>query len=285
VLIDLPWQDFEGRIRATEEALAAGAPAMYEAAFSADGVFVAVDILERTGNGFTLIEVKSTTRVKEEHIADATKSALDAGVHEVIVVDGGSIDSTAERARASGAVVLEAPRGRARQVSAGAAEAVGDVLLFLHADSRLPPSAVADIAAALGGDDVAMGAFQFDAGNGHACDRLMSWAGRTRHRVFGLPYGDQGQFLRRRDFEDLGGMPQIPVMEEWELARRCARLGRIATAPSRAWTSGRAWREHGVVRVVAVNGAVIAGYRLGADPEDLARWRAGIAPAKRPGVR
>jgi rSAM/selenodomain-associated transferase 2 len=222
---------------------------------------------------------------EERHVGEAVESARAAGVHEVIVVDGGSADSTAERAREAGAIVLGTARGRAMQVNAGAAEAVGDVLLFLHADSRLPSGAVADIARAIGDTAVAMGAFQFDAGGGHARDRFMSWAGRMRHRAFGLPYGDQGQFLRRRDFEDLGGMPQIPVMEEWELARRCARLGRIATTPSRVWTSGRAWHEHGAATVVAVNAAVIAGYRLGANPEDLARWRAGIAPSRRPEPR
>ena len=216
---------------------------------------------------------------EQARIADAIESAHAAGVGEVIVADGGSADRTVGVARNAGALVLAAPRGRAAQLAAGAHRASGDVLLFLHADSRLPQSALDDVQATLSGPDIVLGAFAFNAGDpSRPRDRFMSWGGRMRHGFFGLPYGDQGQFIRRQDLEDLGGIPQMPTMEDWELAVRCKRLGKLGVAPSRLWTSGRAWQEHGALAVIVMNSAVIVGYRLGVRPEKLAAWRAVITP-------
>ncbi|MDH4140492.1 MAG: TIGR04283 family arsenosugar biosynthesis glycosyltransferase, partial [Coriobacteriia bacterium] len=215
---------------------------------------------------------------EESDVVRAIESARAAGVHEVLVADGGSTDSTIPRAEAAGALVVRAPRGRASQMNAGAAIAAGDAIVFLHADTILPNTALADIRRALQDDSVAAGAFRYSAGDPRdATDRLITLVGGLRYALFGLPYGDQALFVRRRDFEDLGGFPDIPTMEDYEFATRVARLGRIATATSEVHTSTRAWRNHGLVRTTLTNMAVIAGYRAGIPAERLAAWRRPIA--------
>lgn len=209
-----------------------------------------------------------------ERITGAIESARAAGIREVIVADGGSSDNTTGLAREMGASVVDAPRGRSCQLNAGATHATGDVLVFLHADCRLPVDAATQIREVLGDSIVVMGAFRFEAGDrARFTDRLITALGSLRHRVFGLPYGDQALFVRRVDFEDLGGFPDIPVMEDYEFAVRCKRLGVLGTTSSSAHSSTRAWRDHGVVRGTLVNMAVIAGYRLRISPDRLASFR------------
>jgi rSAM/selenodomain-associated transferase 2/rSAM/selenodomain-associated transferase 1 len=232
---------------------------------------------ERARTDPTLSVVIATLN-EAENIQASVESALDAGAHEVIVADGGSTDTTVELAERCGVTVVDAPQGRAAQINVGAEHATGDVLLLLHADSLAPETALRDTRDVLADPDVALGGFRFSAGNpSRRSDRLMSWVGRTRHGLFGLPYGDQGQFLRRIDFEDLGRMPEMPVMEDYEFALRCRKLGRLGVARSRLWTSARGWEEHGIVKVAVVNSAVIVGYRAGVDPNRLAAWRGSIA--------
>ena len=208
-------------------------------------------------------------------VADAVESALTAGAFEVIVADGGSRDETAQRAAGAGARVVPAPRGRAPQLNAGARQATGDVLLFLHADSRLPTDGLEHVRRVLQDPAVVLGAFRFEVGDRDRFqDHLITAVGRMRHHIFGLPYGDQAPFLRRRDFEDLGGFADMPVMEDYEFALRCKRLGRLGAASASAPGSSRAWREHGLVRVTLTYMAMIAGYRLGVPATRLAAWHA-----------
>lgn len=222
---------------------------------------------------------------EQERITHAVESAHAAGIRDVVVADGGSADDTPALARASGAAVIAAPRGRSSQLNAGAAHATGDVLVFLHADCRLPADAAAQIRGVLGDPDVALGAFRFEAGDRtDFVDRLITAAGQLRHRVFALPYGDQALFMRRVDFEDLGGFPDIPVMEDHELASRCRRLGALGTASSSVRSSTRSWRDHGVVAWTLVNMAVIGGYRLRLSLGRLASWR-GMVLARRRSTR
>jgi uncharacterized protein len=215
----------------------------------------------------------------EEHmIASAIGSARQAGAHEIIVADGGSGDRTATLAAESGALVVATGRGRARQLNAGARSASGDVLLFLHADTTLPVDALEHVRRLMADPDIVLGSFRFSAGDPSSrVDRLISMVGDWRHRVFRLPYGDQAPFLRASDFADLGGFPDLPVMEDYEFALRCARLGRLGFAPAPVRTSTRAWREHGLVRTTLTNSAVIAGYRLGIPATTLSGWRSRIA--------
>jgi len=215
---------------------------------------------------------------EESEIRESLLSARRANVAEIIVVDAGSTDRTVYIARECGvATVIDSPRGRGRQLNAGAAQASGDILLFLHADSRLPVDALTHIAAAMSSPGTVLGSFGFRAGDQHnRVDRFISTVGRARQRVFKLPYGDQAPFLRRQDFTDLGGFLDVPVMEDYEFAVRCKRYGRITRVNADCTTSARAWHTHGLIRVTLVNAAVIAGYRLGLSYDVLARLRSRI---------
>lgn len=215
---------------------------------------------------------------EEDGIAAAVDCSWAAGAHEVIVSHGGSTDRTADIALAAGARLVRSARGRAVQMNAGAAQATGDILLFLHADTVLPADSLDAIQSVMAHEDTALGCFRFAAGDpDNATDRLITAGGVLRHSVFGLPYGDQALFLRARDFADLGGFPELPVMEDHEFARRCRQLGRLETAPSSARSSARAWHRHGLLRTTLTNAAVIAGYRAGVPAERLAAWRSRIA--------
>jgi rSAM/selenodomain-associated transferase 2 len=196
------------------------------------------------------------------------------GVEEVIVVDGGSRDRTAEIARGvAGVRVLVTPRGRGTQLNAGARAArEADVLLFLHADVSLPPDATAWIATALAAPGVVAGAFR---------TRTVSEGGRRwlgpllraadlRSRVARFPYGDQALFVRRSAFAAAGGFPDQPLMEDLELSRRLGRLGRIETVPAEVRVSGRRFLAR-PLRSAAMMRLLPLLYRLGVPPRVLAR--------------
>ena len=211
----------------------------------------------------------------------AVQGAMDAGAAEVIVVDGGSRDTTIAVASAAGARVLETAPGRARQMNAGAAEVTDGILMLTHADTALPPDAAALARAALATPGVVAGAFSFAVPDGARNARFIGAAGRLRHRVSGIPYGDQALFLSARTFRDIGGFPEIPTMEDLEIILRLRRLGTVVVLPERAVTSARVWEEHGPLVPSLVNLVGIIAYRLGVDPERVAGWRRRIAPVRR----
>ncbi len=192
------------------------------------------------------------------------------GFEEFIVVDGGSRDRTVEIARAAGARVETAPRGRASQMNHGARLVSGDVLLFLHADVSLPEGAAAHIERALADRAVVAGAFR----TWHVADdgRRAPWLhlADLRSRLSGLPYGDQALFVRREAFERVGGFPDQPLMEDLELSRRLRRLGRIAIVPASVRVSGRRFLAHPIRDTLLVNAFPLL-YRLGVPPASLAR--------------
>lgn len=194
--------------------------------------------------------------------------------HEVLVVDGGSRDGTVRAAReVEGVRVLDAPRGRALQMNAGARAATGDVLLFLHADVELPPDALRHVGEALADPDVVAGAFRTwtvpDA-PGQRLAPLLHLAD-LRSRYTGLPYGDQALFVRAGTFERLGGFPRQPLMEDLELSRRLRRAGKIRTVPARVRVSGRRFLSRPVYYFVLVNVFPLL-YAAGVPPARLARW-------------
>ncbi len=194
------------------------------------------------------------------------------GRWEVIVADGGSRDGTAALARShrSAPLVLDAPPGRAAQMNAGAAAAGGEVLLFLHADSRLPPIAHAELGAALRDPLVAGGNFALRFDGGDRFSRLLTRWYAVQHRT-GVYYGDSSLWLRRSAFAALGGYRPLPIMEDYELVRRVERFGRTACLPGPATTSSRRWRARGVART-ALGWTVIRWLWLAGAPADrLAR--------------
>jgi rSAM/selenodomain-associated transferase 2/rSAM/selenodomain-associated transferase 1 len=191
---------------------------------------------------------------------------------EVIVVDGGSRDATLAIARTAGVRALEARPPRSVQMNAGAAAAGGEILLFLHADTRLPMKFQEPVRRTLASPRVAAGAFflRIDAYGWGL--RIIEQAANWRSRLLQLPYGDQALFLRRDTFWELGGFPAIPIMEDFELVRRLKRKGRIAMVPDSVRTSPRRWLQVGVGKTWLINQAIIAAYFMGAPPERLAAW-------------
>jgi rSAM/selenodomain-associated transferase 2/rSAM/selenodomain-associated transferase 1 len=204
-------------------------------------------------------------------IAGTLASVRRGRPHEIVVVDGGSSDATVRVAREAGARVLESARGRARQMNAGAARATGNVLLFLHADTTLGEGWPAAVAETLARRGVVAGAFRFRIEGAFAGKALVEHNTNLRSRWLGRPYGDQGLFLRRSTFEASGGFADLPLLEDHELVARLRRRGRVATADLPATTSGRRWKELGVVRTTLVNQWILAAYALGVAPERLAR--------------
>jgi rSAM/selenodomain-associated transferase 2 len=195
------------------------------------------------------------------------------GVHETIVVDGGSRDATCDIVRAHPAVrLLTAPRGRGPQLNAGARVATGDVLLFLHADVTLPYDAVMWIARALEEPDAVAGAFRVRTVADAGANRLGSLLriADLRSRYTRLPYGDQALFVRRAAFDAAGGFPDEPLMEDVAFARRLRRIGRIVTVPAYVRASGRRFLRRPVASVVAM-WTFPTLHRLGVRPRTLAR--------------
>jgi rSAM/selenodomain-associated transferase 2 len=194
------------------------------------------------------------------------------GIEEIVVVDGGSTDGTPRRIPSLPRVrTLSAPRGRASQMNHGARAATGDVLLFLHADVRLPEGAARLVAQALARPSVVGGAFLT-----WTVAERRTWLGPLVHladlrsRYTRLPYGDQALFVRRSAFEAVGGFPQQPLMEDLEFSMRLRRVGELARVPARVTVSGRRFVARPFFYSAVMN-VFPALYRLGVSPAALAR--------------
>jgi rSAM/selenodomain-associated transferase 2 len=194
---------------------------------------------------------------------------------EVIVVDGGSRDATRAIAASFSTRhpvrVLEAPAGRAAQMNAGAAAATADILLFLHADTRLPPNALERVRDAIGGGHV-WGRFDVRLDGARFAYRVIEWFMNRRSALTGIATGDQAIFVRRDVFESFGGYAPIALMEDIELSCRLKRRGRPARIADAATTSARRWERHGVARTVLRMWGLRLFYRVGVSPARLARW-------------
>lgn len=188
---------------------------------------------------------------------------------EVIVVDGGSKDGTLEAASALCDRVIEAPRGRAAQMNAGAAQAAGDILLFLHADTSLPPDVLRLIGEALAGGR-AWGRFDVEIEGRSRLLPLVAALMNERSALTGIVTGDQAMFVRRVAFEAVGGFPDIPLMEDIAISRALKRIGRPARVRARVRTSGRRWDERGALRTIALMWRLRMEYFFGAHPNALA---------------
>ncbi|HZR19304.1 MAG TPA: TIGR04283 family arsenosugar biosynthesis glycosyltransferase [Verrucomicrobiae bacterium] len=207
---------------------------------------------------------------EEERIGGTVKAALQGGPHEIIVVDGGSDDQTVARAKLAGATVLKSRAGRARQLNAGASRASGGTLLFLHGDTLLPGGYVSAVQGALARKGVSAGAFSFALRESFRGRWLVEHSTNLRSRVWQMPYGDQGVFVRRSLFEELGGYADMAMLEDYELVRRLRRCGRIVTLSQPALTSARRWQRLGFLRTTLLNKWIILGYRFGWPIEKLA---------------
>lgn len=207
---------------------------------------------------------------EETRVERAIRSAFAAGAAEVLLADGGSSDRTVDVARAAGARLVEAPKMRSEQFNAGARAAAGDTLLFLHADTTLPSTAATDVERALA-NGATFGGFRLRFEERAFKLRIAERMINLRTAMTRCPWGDQAQFLRRDTFVASGGFRAMPLMEDYELAIRMKHTGRNVVLRSCVTTSGRRFLAKGVLRTAWINWRIIAAYRLGADPGELAR--------------
>ena len=208
----------------------------------------------------------------------ATLSALRAGAPqaEIIVIDGGSDDGCQTVARALCDTLIEAPRGRAGQLNAGAARAGGQVLAFVHADTIVPATFAADIQAAMHNPAVVGGRFDLTLDSPGLPYCLIGWLISLRSRLSRTGTGDQAIFVRREVFERLGGFPQIDICEDLDFARQLKRAGTVACLRSRVVTSARRWQRAGLIRTIAKMWAIRLCYLTGVSPARLRRWYADV---------
>ena len=191
---------------------------------------------------------------------------------EIIVVDGGSQDNTVASANQGAKVITVAGKGRAGQMNAGASLAQSNILLFLHADTRLPPNFIELISKTLQQPKIIAGAFELAINASGRSLRLIEMLVKVRSRLLSLPYGDQAIFIDKQAFIESGGFADLPIMEDFEFIKRVKNKGRIAIISTAVTTSGRRWQKLGVWQTTIINQLIIAGYYLGISPAKLGKF-------------
>lgn len=193
----------------------------------------------------------------------------DLNADELFIVDGGSTDGSRELLDQSGLHWLSSETGRARQMNVGAAASSSDVVLFLHADTRLPPQALSLVRQALRHTGTVAGRFDVRIDGGHPMLRVVERAMNWRSRLTGISTGDQAMFVRREVFDRLGGFPEQPLMEDIQLSKRLKREGGLACLSACVTTSARRWERFGIFSTMALMWRLRFLYWLGASPERL----------------
>lgn len=209
---------------------------------------------------------------EEKSIAETLQTLRQLKPDELIVVDGGSSDTTGEICQRLGIELYLSRPGRAAQMNFGAQRASGDVLLFLHADTRLPPSAFDDIRTALQDRRVLGGRFDLQLDSQRPLLKLIGFMISLRSRLSKVGTGDQAIFVRRKVFAELGGYPDIPLMEDVALSRALKRRGAVACLRSRVVSSARRWEMEGIWRTVLKMWTLKTLYLLGISPLRLKRY-------------
>ena len=209
--------------------------------------------------------------LNEAVILDSTLSQLAGQLegHELLVVDGGSTDCTRQIAIKYGEVIAS-ERGRARQMNAGAAAASGATLLFLHADVWLEPGAIQGVEAAVAAGYVG-GAFKQRIDGTHPLYRLIEFAANFRARCLKVFYGDGGIFVNRSHFQQIGGFPNLPIMEEIGFSRELRQIGRTTLVEPCIHISPRRWEQTGIARTTLINWLITFLFCCGISPSRLAR--------------
>lgn len=205
-----------------------------------------------------------------DQVGLAIQSAWQAGASRVVVADGGSTDGTRSIAAEHQAQVIESPPGRGLQMNRGAAATTQAVLVFLHADNRLPPAAGKQLIEAVSAGSPFC-CFRQQIEGRHWLYRWIETGNAWRARIQGLPYGDQAFSITRELFESVGGFDEIPLMEDVSLARKLRRLARPRLLPGPLRVSDRRWQANGIVRQTLANWWTLWRYRLGATPDQLAQ--------------
>ncbi len=200
----------------------------------------------------------------------ATLGALPEGV-EVVVADGGSRDATQAIAREHNALLVISGPGRARQMNNGARAAGGEMLLFLHADTLLPEDFQGEVEDCLGRDGAVAGAFRLQLVGEKKGLGLIAWGANLRSRILQRPYGDQALFMGRKVFFEVGGFPDVALMEDYMLVSALRQRGGVVLSEKSVQSSGRRWQSQGLIRTTLVNQLVVGGFLLGLSPDFLAQ--------------
>lgn len=195
------------------------------------------------------------------------------GNHEIIVVDGDPDGGTIGAAKYGKVKSILAPKGRARQMNAGADASNGDILLFLHADTRLPDKAPQKIISAMKQEKYVAGAFDLGIDSNRISIKVISYTASWRSHLTRIPYGDQGIFIKRNYFYQIGGYGDMPLMEDVELMRRIKKMGdRIFILPDRISTSARRWEQEGILYCSLRNMIISNLYYIGVSPHTLVKY-------------
>jgi len=192
--------------------------------------------------------------------------------YEIIIGDGGSSDETLTIARTNGTRLISAERGRASQMNAGAKEATGEVLLFLHADSSIDAEGYRAMITALEQEHLLGGAFSLQIDSNRLGLKLISWLATLRSRFLNLTYGDQAIFVKAEAFHAIGGFPRLPICEDLDFFRKLKNKGPVILLPNKASTSPRRWLAEGVTFNTLRNVVIAVLFLLGFSPEKLSRW-------------
>ncbi|MGK2858177.1 MAG: TIGR04283 family arsenosugar biosynthesis glycosyltransferase [Thermoanaerobaculia bacterium] len=216
------------------------------------------------------IAVVIPTLNEEASLEHAIASARETDPEEIVVSDGGSSDRTLAIAESCGVRVVASERMRAKQMNGAARSTDAEVLLFLHADTVLPDAAGARIRQAVE-RGFAFGGFRIQFSEPEPRLRVAAAMINLRTAITRCPWGDQAQFVTRERFDLAGGYPEMPIMEDYEFARRMKVMGGVTVLPEKVSTSGRRFLQRGVLATAATNWRIILSYHLGKSPEELRR--------------
>jgi uncharacterized protein len=206
-----------------------------------------------------------------DHIAGTIASIGHGNNTQIIVADGGSFDDTVSIAKSLGATVVESSPPRSRQLNQGVDAASKDILLFLHADTRLPKNFDRSVLRTLKKPGIVAGAFELCIDSSNPVLRFIEYVANRRSRYLKMPYGDQAIFMLSEIFHQTGGFPDLPIMEDFALIRRLQRKGDVVTVSEPVVTSSRRWLNHGILKTTLINQLIVLSYYMGLSPKTIAR--------------
>jgi len=217
-----------------------------------------------------LISVIIPVLNEEQRVVDIIEHVNNlAGQKEIVVVDGGSIDQTYELAENLADKVCQTTAGRAQQMNCGAKVASGDVYLFLHCDSQLESGSLLALDIAMRDEEVVGGCFKLQIDANSWPLRFISWSSNLRAKYLNLIFGDQGIFVRQEVFAELGGYPEIELMEDWEFSRKLSKVGKLNLLDHQIYTSARRWEKNGTWKTIWLMHKIKFLYLLGVAPDKL----------------